>query len=478
MERLDLGPLDEPAIIEFIRDVFRCQPGEARSLGSLVRRKTGGNPFFTIQFLKTLCDNGAIFFDETSGWRWDLEAIESSRATENVVDLTTGKISRLGPDTIATLRICACVGNRFDLETLSDCTGKTADESLAGLSEAIDAELVVTSGSLFRFQHDRIQEAAYLLVPPGERRVLHYRIGKSALDKARRENNLSKKLFYITDQLNMSLDMIAGADEKAEVAQLNLEAGLRAKSSSAYAPASRYFATAIGLLGEGLWTGYYDLSLSLYTAAIETAYLMGDYDALNTLSGTALEHARSALDRVGILVSRINAMLSREDFRGAVAEGLKALRLFGIRIPSRPSRLRLKMELVKTMIALRGKKAEDLLQLPGMTDPEMLAVMRILAGMAHASFYGNPNLLAMVIIRAFRISLKFGNSPEHAFFHSAFGIIRAVALWDFTGAIRSESWGSPWLKKSGPEEECKTIFVYNSQIRRWCAPMAELRSGP
>ena len=62
--------------------------------------KTAGNPFFVIQFLYVLADEGLVAFDhEQARWSWDLDGIHAKRYTDNVVDLLAGKLTRLPLDT-------------------------------------------------------------------------------------------------------------------------------------------------------------------------------------------------------------------------------------------------------------------------------------------------------------------------------------------------------------------------------------------
>ena len=94
--------------------------------------------------------------------------------------------------------------------------------------------------------------------------------------------------------------MIKDAGEREKLAKLNLEAGKKAKSSAAYAPAFGYLQTGINLLGDQPWKNQYELTLALYTESTEAAYLMGDFDKMNELAETALQHARTALEKVKI----------------------------------------------------------------------------------------------------------------------------------------------------------------------------------
>ena len=81
---------------QLIADALHCEPGRAAPLAQLVYEKTAGNPFFVIQFLSTLAEEGLLAFDHREcRWSWDLDRIRAKGYTDNVVDLMVGKLTRL-----------------------------------------------------------------------------------------------------------------------------------------------------------------------------------------------------------------------------------------------------------------------------------------------------------------------------------------------------------------------------------------------
>ena len=80
-----------------ISDALRCAPAHAAPLADLVHAKTAGNPFFAIQFLSALAEQGLLRFEHGAArWGWDLARIEAKGYTDNVVDLL---VERLTPPT-------------------------------------------------------------------------------------------------------------------------------------------------------------------------------------------------------------------------------------------------------------------------------------------------------------------------------------------------------------------------------------------
>src|SRR5262249_2319153 len=140
---------------------------------------TGGNPFFTIQFISSLAEEKILTFDHDAGyWSWDLDRIHAKRYTDNVVDLMITKLTRLPPETQTALQQMACLGNLAEITTLSIILEMSQEQVHAALWESVRQGLVEQLDGSYKFIHDRVQEAAYSLIPEVSRAVAHLRIGR------------------------------------------------------------------------------------------------------------------------------------------------------------------------------------------------------------------------------------------------------------------------------------------------------------
>src|SRR4030042_5331006 len=178
-------------------------------------------------------------FEPARGWKWNIEDIEKMHVTDNVVEFMSNKIISLPKEAQDILKICACIGNRFDLETLSLILDKTIDETLSGLTLAIEEGYVSLFGNIYKFHHDRIQEAAYSLLSDEGKASLHYSIGSYILQKTS-ESELEDKIQYIVNQLNSGSSRISGKEEKYRLAELNLMAAKKVKRSGAFDSSLNY----------------------------------------------------------------------------------------------------------------------------------------------------------------------------------------------------------------------------------------------
>src|SRR5467141_3546037 len=237
LQEVKLAPLGREDVRPLITDEFRCEPARAAPLVELVHEKTAGNPFFVVQFLSALADEGLLTFDhDWAHWSWDLGRIHAKGFTANVVDLMVGKLGRLPARTQETLQHLACLGNSADLTTLALVRGTSEEQVHADLWEAVRLELIERLDGAYRFLHDRVQEAAYSLIPEPSRADAHLRIGRLLAAHTPKDQR-EEVIFEIVNQLNRGVALITSRDEREHLAEFNLIAGRRAKASNAYVSA-------------------------------------------------------------------------------------------------------------------------------------------------------------------------------------------------------------------------------------------------
>lgn len=465
--QISLGPLTAPDVQKFILNFIPCSTEEAGLLAGIVHAKTGGNPFFIQQFMQTIYNDRLITIKASGRWLIELEKIEKMKVTDNIVELLVDKISALPDDTRGLLTICAAIGNRFDLNTLAYLKDIEVETALSMLAMAIRESFVGYDNEkgLYVFHHDRIQEAAYSLIPEGERPDLHYRIGRLTMENTP-ESKRQELLFYVVDHLNLGAKIVTSKQENQEVAGLNLSAGVKAKFSNAYAPAMRYLEAGLGLLTEAAWQESYDLIFSLHLEGVRVAYLMGEYEKMERFAAIALERASLLEDKVKVYIIRVTASMARQNYTEALQIADRVSALVGIHLDA--SKLKILMRLIKLKFKLFRMSDADILALPDIKDPLIRTGLEFFNKIGEAIYHQAQEAFVYNIFNGVEMSLKFGLVPDHCNYYVMFSSILIGGFGDMEGGYRF----GRLAMKLGERENAKKhrsmfSFLYNYFIRHW-----------
>jgi predicted ATPase/serine phosphatase RsbU (regulator of sigma subunit)/tRNA A-37 threonylcarbamoyl transferase component Bud32 len=508
LNQITLAPLGLTTLQQVMAETFNCDLAQVQPLAELVLQITDGNPFFMNEFLKSIYAEGLFNLDAQTGrWSWDLNLIRAARIPENIVDLMAGKIQKLSPDTQQILKLAACIGSQFDSKTLAITTRRPASAVTIDLWSGIQAGLIIPlsdnyqlaniqsqslnlsqqrsedlsqeledlSGSLiisFKFLHDRVQQAAYSLIPDTEKNTLHYTIGKLLLLHTT-ANEQEEKIFDIVNQLNRGISLIADPDERHQLVRLNLAAGKKAKESTATEAATRYFLTGIGLLDANCWETQYALTLKLHEEGAEAAYLSGDFGENERLVERILQHAKTTLDRVKAYQVKANAYTVQNNMEAAVDTLVGAMRRLNEPIPRRPSRLRVGLELLRTRFWTIGNRSIAQLEaLPLMTDPDKLAAVSLASAGAISSVNIQPLFTALVALRVVNLSVRYGSSPATSVQGIAYGVMLRAGLDDIEGGYEFGRLSLRMMDRLNERlNRILNIVAFESCLRHWKEPL-------
>lgn len=463
-----LSPLDEASINKFITLLLKNEEGQNFELAKLTFKKTNGNPFFVRQFLKTLHEEQLLTFDRISAkWAWDIRKIDQMNVTDNVVELMAKKITQLDQKGQDVLKVSSVIGTKFDLTILSTMLEATPQETHRQITALIEEGFFDITGSLYRFRHDRIREAAHTLLSEEQRVDLHRRIGQYLFEKSTDEDR-NEILFTIVNHFNFAIDILESTERKLELAELNYRAGLRAKSSAAYDTALTYFRAGIRLLGDSGFEEQGKLMLDLHTEAAEAAFLCTDQEAMDSYCQAAAAHARDLLDKIRIYDIQIQAYSGWANLLDSIRLAKEALALLGIHYPKKTTSLSVIGQLLKTKIALRGKEVEELVNLPLMEDPYKLAAMRIMLRLSTAAYFVSSELFAYNGLKSLLYSLEHGNAPESVPAYGLYSIILCGKLGKYDEGYRFGKMALELSKKfDSKRHRARALFQFNSFVRHW-----------
>jgi predicted ATPase/signal transduction histidine kinase len=451
LQEIMLVPLGLDDVGRLVADSLHCDQNSARPLAELVHEKTGGNPFFAIQFLTALADERLLAFDPGAAvWRWDLARIRAKGYTDNVVDLMAGKLSRLPDRTKEALGQLACLGNVAEIATLALVQGESEGQIHAALREAVRAGLVFCQDSVYSFLHGRVQEAAYALIPESERAAVHLRIGRLFLSRTASEE-IEEKIFEIVNQLNRGIVLIDSLEERERVAELNLVAGKRAKTSTAYASALTYFVAGRALLAEESWEQRYALTFALEFQRAECEFLTGDFAAAEVRLSMLARRAADLVDSAAVARLQTELYTALDQTDRAVGAGLEYLRRVGIDWSPHPTNDEVRQEYARIWRQLGNRPIESLVDLPPMTDPACRATLDVLTAVEEPAYFADQNVRCLVIARIVNLSLEHGNSDGSCVAYVQLGWLLGPRFGDYQAAFRFGKLGIDLVEKRGLE---------------------------
>jgi predicted ATPase/signal transduction histidine kinase len=409
-----LAPLGLDDIGRLVTDALHCESERAQPLAQLVHEKTGGNPFFAIQFLIALADEELLAFDSVATiWEWDINRIAAKNYTDNVVELMVRKLRRLSISTQDALKRFACLGNMADTGTIALIQSDTEQATHEKLWEAVHTGLVVQQDDIYQFLHDRIQQAAYSLTPEERRAVVHLSIGRKLLANMTADK-LTEQLFEVANQFNRGAALIVDPDEKSRVATINLRAGQKAKASGAYASARAFLASGVAMLDERDWSSQYELTFNLWLECGQCELLNGNFQNSERLIAELLQRATSNVDQAAVYDLKVRLHTVQGEYPQALDNALACLRLFGIDLPAHPSWEEVEAEYQMIWRNLNGRSIETLIGLLRMTDPELQAAMQVFSILAQISWFTDFHLYCMLVCRMVNFSMQHGMSGPSA----------------------------------------------------------------
>ena len=496
---ITLAPLAPMSVNQLVADTLSCSLELALPLTELVLSKTKGNPFFTTQFLKALYEDGLITFNFSGGyWECDIARVRLLALTDDVVEFMAIQLQKLPQATQEVLKLAACVGNQFDLTTLAIVYENSQTETAGALWKALQDGLVIPTSevykfyhqasnktavignqaegsqslitpaqlSSYRFLHDRVQQAAYFLIPEHQKPATHLKLGQLLLSKTP-ETEREEKIFEIVNQLNIGVTLIEQQTERDELAGLNLMAGQKARLSTAYSAASKYANTGIELLAADSWQSRYHLTLALHELAAEVAYLGGDFEQMEHLTEQVIQRAKNLLDTIKVYEVKLFSLAAQIRTQEALQIGLKVLKQLEIYLSEKST-----IQDVKTNLTAIKKcffeEYRNLIILPLMEDPIHLGTVKLLSSILPTAYLFDANFCFLIICEQIKLALEHGNTGILAYPYACFGIVLIEVEEDIESAYEFGELAIATVARFNAKEvQGRTLEVFNGHIRHW-----------
>ncbi|HUO00248.1 MAG TPA: AAA family ATPase, partial [Bradyrhizobium sp.] len=468
VNEIKLGPLAREHIGQLIADTVRCASEPSATLTKLVHEKTAGNPFFVTQFISSLADERMLVFDHDAVcWYCDLQRIYAKKYTDNVADLMVAKLGRLPAQTQTALQQLACLGNFAEIKTLAIVLGTSEEQVHPALWPAVRQELIQRVAGGCGFVHDRVQEAAYSLIPTELRAAAHLRIGRLLVSHTPAEKR-QEAIFEIVNQLNRAVSLITSREEREELAELNLIACRRAKASTAYTSALGYLIVGAALLGDDCWQRRRDLIFALELERAECEFLTGEVAVADERLTVLSNRTEDTLERAAVACLHMDVCTTLDQSGRAIAVALDYLRQVGIECSPHPTEDELRREYEQIWSQLGGRRIEDVVDSPLMRDPGSLGTLDVLTKVVPPAVFTDRNLSALIICKAVNFSLERGNCDASCLAYVMLGRIAGPVFGEYQVAFRFGQVGYELVEARGLKRFQASICLYFSiWITRW-----------
>ncbi|CAH0118227.1 Serine/threonine-protein kinase PknD [Paenibacillus sp. CECT 9249] len=505
VHELALTPLTAENLNRIVADTLQSDPDLTLSLTRILFRKTAGNPFFFKQLFKSAYNEGMLTYSKKrKRWEWEEERIQSKEAADDLLQYMIAKVNALPARAVTTLALAACLGSKFDPELLAEVERLPFERLAAELRIAVREGLIVPTeeeaNSAYRperpsdagpaaaiqrsgpgeqgvsrvwysFLHDRIQQAAYSLLDEERRSVFHWEVGRRLLERGDASSDPAL-LFDQAKHLNLGASHMKDDCDRLRLMELNLAAGRKAKSSSAYDAAVEWFRAGTERVREKDWAERFEICFALYLEQMECEYLCGEFGRAEYLGEQLNRRSRNPLDRGAICKVIATQRVNLGQYAEAISAGLQTLKEFGIVVSPKPARYAVVKEMTLARMQL-GKRIERLADLPAMENEHVKMAMDIMFTLAAPTFFSNKEVFTVMMSRSVRLSLEYGLCAASSAAFAAFGLMNSFGLGDYKTGYRLGEAGLALADNGRIASIRSKTYVIFGLLTQWLAHVSE-----
>jgi predicted ATPase/class 3 adenylate cyclase/GAF domain-containing protein len=500
VEQIRLNPLTYEQITNLIAQTLQQHDEAVKSLAGIIFWKTAGIPCLVRQFLTTLYQEKLLTFEfnhpegqslQKPRWKWDIEQVKNIEIPSDISELPVDQLRKLPEATQQVLHLAACLGNSFDLQTLSVIYEKSIRETFESLWPGIQDGFILPQSEMetieleanepflvferFKFSAHRIQQSALEMIEDRElQKQLNFKIGNFFNSQNRLNSN--NQLFKIVDNLNKAQDLIGDESARIELVELNLKAAQYTQEQKNYDLAKEYLTNARNLLNpDNCWESHYDLAIALYKMLANIELATNQFERAEDYLYLLIDKLNSPLEKSEIAYQIVEHYLQVYKNKQAIVLGRKALKWLGVEIPNSEADIaqQIQKEVQRLNKYLSNCSIQNLLAQETPMNLAKHQLIELLTSLSLAAKEISQNLFDLLIVKAVNLSVQYGNLPESAYAYAAYSIMVAAIFEDDRSSVEFGELAFSLSKKfNHPVSQCLTYNLYANSISIWFKPIS------
>ncbi|KAF8851993.1 hypothetical protein BDZ45DRAFT_807847 [Acephala macrosclerotiorum] len=427
-----LKPLTEEQTVEYVAATLRRPKSEVLSLGTIIRSKTAGNPFYVKEMLNACYRKKGIWYDFRNGcWLFDLDRLFEQFKEEQFDEalregLVTNLIVELPAASKSILAWASMLGSTFDFQLIQrllngDFTPlklfHSEQDAVKGLQAVIQAYIIVPTSDddVFRFAHDRYTEAAASLRIE-DRKIMHFILAQTILHYYPADENYCDVAAYsVCESTSIIRTSVPYRQPYRKLlsdhASIACESGVRSASVRAYA-------SCILLLQNDMWNddiddASYEETLAVHTLAAECYLYSGQYEEARRLLQEVSANARTAVDKAPAWILQSRSFAQEGDSTSAFEALKKCLLALNVPVDENTSFPKCDAEFKRLCQKIQSMDAASLVK---KTSPEedsnLAAIGAVLVEATSAAFWSDTLTFYQMTLIMISTYLDSGSFPQ------------------------------------------------------------------
>ncbi|MEY3386951.1 MAG: hypothetical protein RIR53_1762 [Bacteroidota bacterium] len=404
--------LDTAAVSDVLATALRARPAGLDQAALLIHRATRGNALAVRETIRHCGTSGTIRFDAAaSQWVFDFEAMARLVLADSSSDYLTEHVRGLSDELRSTLVVAVCLGMSFVIEDLADARELPANVVTDHCTVLANEGLLYhRDDGTYHIMHDRAVDAARDGIDGQVLATIHRRIADGIAARTA-ERGDEFRIFELVHHGNAALSLLTNDAERIRLAERNLLAARVSRRSAAFAACAQYATMTLRLLN-ACRTGAHIVRHEATLLLAECKGILGEVEGARTLLHEAVRETDEPLHRADLFGARMDLETVVGDMPTAFRNGVFALRELGIELPSSPTNLHVLRSFVRARFALRGRRADDLLNHAALRDERARRALRILDGISTSAYYESTLMIAVAGLERARIAFTHGLDDE------------------------------------------------------------------